>query len=109
MNIQLNDKWRVVTCKDDHQWVLEHRKGNQWKGRSYFRTREALLRVSIKLAGEIDPLAWSKLLGLPRLFKPSVEAQKPVLERQVDDLGTYPPEENTEPLLPTYSVEGENA
>jgi hypothetical protein len=45
---QLNDQWRVV---DDHlQWILQQRKGNArskncgWRGRSFCRTREALLR-----------------------------------------------------------------
>jgi hypothetical protein len=45
---QLNESWRVVD--DPLQWMLQRRKGNPrdknsgWRGRSFCRTREALLR-----------------------------------------------------------------
>ena len=92
MNIQLNDKWRVVTCPANIQWILESERGGRWRPRSFFRTRDALLRVSKNLAGDIAPEAWSELQSLPSHFKGTVEALRGGQEAQVDDLGTSIPE-----------------
>ena len=61
---QLNAKWRVVD--DPLQWILQRKKGNPrsrnagWQGRSFCRTRDALLRCVREHCGEIDldSLAW---------------------------------------------------
>lgn len=43
--------WRVIVCKDNLQWVLQRftradsPSGGRWEGQSYFRTREAALRL----------------------------------------------------------------
>jgi hypothetical protein len=47
----LNRKWRVIRCRDGIQWILQSRDSltatvGIWRGRSYCRTKEALLRVS---------------------------------------------------------------
>lgn len=91
MKIQLNDNWRVVTCPDNHQWILQQRKGSQWHSSKFFRTRSTMLWESKKIAGSIDPLAWLELLSLPVHFKGPVEALGGVLERRDDSLGTPPP------------------
>lgn len=66
---RLNDDWRVITCRNGIQWVLQRRgdRGSgpaQWKGVSYCQTREALKRVS-REAGPIEPAAWEALALLP--------------------------------------------
>jgi hypothetical protein len=59
----LNGKWRVIQCRDGLQWILQSRDTLRalhtavWRGRSYCRSKEALLRVSAAHAGAIDPIA----------------------------------------------------
>jgi hypothetical protein len=68
---QLNPDWRVVECRDRLQWIL-HRRGSpkmsrpdDWRGRSYCRTRQALIRCARECAGAIDLAAGEILAGLP--------------------------------------------
>jgi hypothetical protein len=42
----LGEKTRVIVCNEGIQWIVQHKKGQQWRGRSFCRTREALLRCS---------------------------------------------------------------
>jgi hypothetical protein len=67
---QLNPHWRVVTCRDAIQWILQKRDAQRsgrprWTGTRYFRSRDALLRVSRTLCGRIDPCAMAILAALP--------------------------------------------
>lgn len=60
---RLNDRWRVIECRDRMQWILQMRKGQRdgqsvWRGRRFHRDREALVasisglcRIEAKLAG----------------------------------------------------------
>ena len=70
---QLNDRWRVIVCKDGIQWILQQRRGERrgtarFDGRSYSRIRDGLLRVCREFAGEIGPEATNILRGLPRMI-----------------------------------------
>jgi hypothetical protein len=63
----LNGKWRVIECRDRVQWILQSRdspkpEAGLWRGRSYCRTKEALLRVCATHAGKI---AAAMLAALP--------------------------------------------
>ena len=66
---QFSERWRVVD--DPLQWVLQRKKGNPrkknsgWRGRSFCRTREALLRCIREYCGEVDVEALAKLRALP--------------------------------------------
>ena len=66
---QLNANWRVVD--DPLQWILQRRKGKPrtrnsgWRGRSFCRTKDALLGCIGKHCGEVDADALSKLRSLP--------------------------------------------
>ena len=66
---QLNECWRVVD--DPLQWILQRKKGNPrkkstgWAGRSFCRTREALLRCIRQSCGELDHSALEKIKALP--------------------------------------------
>jgi hypothetical protein len=68
---QLNARWRVIACRDGIQWILQYRNrtetvaGGDWRGRSYCRTREALIRCCRAYSGEIDPAAVAALQTLP--------------------------------------------
>jgi hypothetical protein len=66
---QLNANWRVVD--DPLQWILQRRKGKPrtrnsgWRGRSFCRTKDALLGCIGNHCGEVDAEALSKLKSLP--------------------------------------------
>jgi len=66
----LNARWRVIACRDGIQWILQRRnapetaRGDDWRGRSYCRTREALIRCTCAVAGEINPAAARVLASL---------------------------------------------
>jgi hypothetical protein len=104
--LQLNDRWRVIVCRDAIQWVLQRRDRpdrperharEDWRGRSYCRTREALIRCCDRYSGEIDPVAVAALRTLPdrieppskrviTKFKAATEAETP---NEVESLGGF--------------------
>lgn len=66
----LNDKWRVIACRDGIQWVFQHKAGERhgtarFDGRSYSRTKNALILLCREHADEISPAAMSILTALP--------------------------------------------
>ena len=63
----LNGRWRVIACKNSIQWILQNRRSgpDSWRGRSFCRTSEALVRCARQHAGPIDPHAMAVLLRLP--------------------------------------------
>ncbi len=66
---KLNASWRIAD--DPLQWILQRRKGNTrsknpgWAGRSYCRTRDALLRCIRQNCGQVSSEALAKLEALP--------------------------------------------
>jgi hypothetical protein len=71
--IGLSTNHRVITCKDQLQWVLQRRDGERhgrarWAGVGYFLTRDALLRASRALCTRIYPTAFAALVALPEHF-----------------------------------------
>lgn len=68
----LADSLRVITCKDNWQWILQRRKkggaGRPWRAVSYHRTRSALIGRSAALCFRIDPGALAMLAALPEYF-----------------------------------------
>jgi hypothetical protein len=83
---QLNPHWRVVESRDRVQWILQRAgspkmsRRNDWRGRSYCQTGEALRRCTREYAGAIDPAAAAILAALPERLDhertiPSMEDQ----------------------------------
>jgi hypothetical protein len=68
---QLNPGWRVIECRDRLQWILQRRgspkmsRRNDWRGRSYCRTSQALIGSAREYAGAIDTAATAILNSLP--------------------------------------------
>lgn len=68
---QLNSDWRIVECRDGIQWILQHRgspkrsRRYDWRGRSYCRSSEALMRCTREYAGPSDRTAAAILAELP--------------------------------------------
>lgn len=68
----LNDRWRVIVCRDGVQWILQYRKSAEktgtrsgWRGRSYCRISQALKRDMGYHAGDICPYALAVIQSLP--------------------------------------------
>lgn len=40
---QLDERTRIIACKDDIQWIVQHRRGASWRGTGFFRTKAGLL------------------------------------------------------------------
>jgi hypothetical protein len=67
----LNDRWRVIECRDRVQWILQWRAtpetcaSDRWRGWAYCRTAEALKRCCTEQRIKIDPAAAAILGSLP--------------------------------------------
>jgi hypothetical protein len=59
--LRINEDWRVIKCRHGIQWILQKMGGSHWEGRSYCRSKEALLRC-IKEEGLGE---YSELMALP--------------------------------------------
>ena len=72
----LNNRWRVIACSHGLQWILQYRNRAEtvardvWRGRSYCRTKKALIRVCDAHAGLIDPHGRAILAALPERIDP---------------------------------------
>ncbi|MET4345584.1 hypothetical protein ABIC08_006893 [Bradyrhizobium sp. RT9b] len=83
--VVLNSGWRVIECRHGIQWVLQHRNRAKtvarhvWRGRSYCRTKEALIRCCDEHAGRIDPAAGASLAALPA----RIGAEKQIIQIEV--------------------------
>lgn len=80
---QLNGNWRVIECRDRLQWILQapgsprKARRNDWRGRAYCRTSQALRRCA-RHAGAIDPAAAVILAALPaRIDDMSTNSEDP--------------------------------
>lgn len=67
------EKWRVITCRDDLQWVIQRCDGarngrRRWTGVHYCLTKSALLRLCRTVCGQMDPSAEALLANLPDTF-----------------------------------------
>jgi len=67
---RLNERWRVIECRDAIQWILQRRKGQwtgrpQWQGQHYCRTRRGLLRCIREYCGPIDEEVLTVVSCLP--------------------------------------------
>jgi hypothetical protein len=73
-HLRLNSRWRVIECRDGLQWILQVRNRAEtvardvWRGRSYCRTLDALIRRCDRYAGALDPAAVAALRALPERF-----------------------------------------
>lgn len=60
-----SDRWRVITCNGGIQWIVQTRRGAEWRHVHYCRTREALLRLCDASCGDLDPSVRAVLRSLP--------------------------------------------
>jgi hypothetical protein len=71
--VQLNDRWRVIGCKDGLQWILQRRDAAKphravWRGKRYHATREGLIASCVALAGLLEGAVAAMLAGLPEWY-----------------------------------------
>lgn len=72
----LNDRWRVIACKNSIQWILQKRRGgpNHWRGKYFCRSREVLVRCAREYAGRIRGDTLVVLFRLPERFPQAAAA-----------------------------------
>jgi len=61
----LSDKWRVINCKDDIQWIVQRREGQHWRGVSFHLDRDVLIERALKFEPAASPEALAILRALP--------------------------------------------
>ena len=66
-------KYRVIVCKENHQWIIQRRAGirhgaPRWDSLSYCRDRSALIRLWTGLHRDEPPRPWPELYVLPEKF-----------------------------------------
>lgn len=61
MVVRLGDSWRVILCADAHQWIVQRRRGAEWKARSFHRERLSLIAAC---SGEVRGATWDEIDGL---------------------------------------------
>ena len=66
--VNLNSNWRVIVCKDGIQWILQSRRGAEWRGRSYHTSRDSLSRVVRQVSGHLCEGSLEALDALPEIF-----------------------------------------
>ena len=54
--VALEGRARVINCKDNMQWVLQRRRGEQWSAVAFCRTRDALIREARRRGYVYQPL-----------------------------------------------------
>ena len=69
----INDRWRVIVCKNNIQWILQKSKadgghGRAWRGVSHLTTKKALIEACARLCGLYEPEVHVALDGLPERF-----------------------------------------
>lgn len=86
---QLTADWRVIVCKAGIQWILQRRRSpkrppaDDWRGRSYCRTSEALIRCAREYAGVIEPAAATILAALPLRIEDAEDAEDAEAENEL--------------------------
>lgn len=71
--LHLNDRTRVVICKDALQWIIQGKRGvgrrrADWRGKGYFITRDALIKACDALNEPLSHEIAQHLGTLPRLM-----------------------------------------
>jgi len=68
---RIDDRVRVINCNDDMQWIVQTFLGGQWRGLSFCRTQDALIRdarrrlTAVKQDAEMPVDALAILHALP--------------------------------------------
>ena len=69
----LAPRWRVITCRNSIQWILQKRTAEPlhkgiWRGRSYHTTRNSLIEACAKLELLSDDRARAAVDALPSII-----------------------------------------
>lgn len=73
--LRINERWRVIVCKDGIQWILQVRKGSYngrpaWRRVSFVRGKVGLRRVIREAVGDVSPEVEAQLAQLPDWVQP---------------------------------------
>ena len=57
---------RIIDCRDGIQWIVQRRRGRQWRGVSFHRCRNVMIE---RWCSGADTMALSVLKALPNFHK----------------------------------------
>jgi len=66
--VQFNQRWRLVLCKDQMQWIIQKRESSHqgfWRGKQYLTCKDSVLKASGSLGLLSDPKVKAVLHALP--------------------------------------------
>ena len=66
--VQFNQRWRLVLCKDQIQWIIQRKESSRrgdWRGLKYLTSRESVFAACGKLELLSDPKVETTLHRLP--------------------------------------------
>jgi len=66
--VQFNQRWRLVLCKDQIQWIIQRKESSRrgdWRGLKYLTSRESVFAACGKLELLSDPKVEEILNALP--------------------------------------------
>lgn len=66
--ITIFGRYRVVVGTCNHQWIVQTRRGTEWRAVGYFRTRSGLLGLWHRLNKACECESWPELERLPEFF-----------------------------------------
>ena len=70
--LQLSPRWRVITCRDVSQWIIQKKEASHagpWRGVSYHTCRDSLMRTCGSLNVLSATLEDQLLDALPATFR----------------------------------------
>ena len=66
--VQFNQRWRLVLCKDQMQWIIQKKESSRrgdWRGKLYLTCKDSVLKASGSLGLLSDPEVEATLRRLP--------------------------------------------
>jgi len=66
--VQFSERWRLVLCKDQIQWIIQRKESSRrgdWRGLKYLTSRESVFAACGKLELLSDPKVETTLHRLP--------------------------------------------
>ena len=67
--VQFNQRWRLVLCKDQIQWIIQKKESSHrgfWRSKHYLTCKDSVLKASVRLGLLSDPKVDAVLHALPK-------------------------------------------
>lgn len=69
--VVLNEKWRVIECRERRQWILQKASPSEWRSKQFLTNKVSLIQRVRSLCGSVSDAEMAKLAALPDWFHQS--------------------------------------